>query len=606
MQNSCRGIKIFAVALMAFVLTLICGCNPEYVHPKVNVTIVDSVFFTAETPSGAIESGEDFSTVLDIRSGYKVAECSYANYKIDESEGVVRLTLPKITRPSRVIVKCEKIAETSPEINLNCTIRYEFNGGSTSGTETFFVEEILTHHLRPNTWNGSGLKKSGFTLYGWNTKADGSGERIGLGSRVTVQHGEKITLYAEWIKQIDGSQILYRAIAPGICAVTGYRGEGDIEPFVIPDKINGLEVVEIASSFTTNMPCGKLTADTLVLPNTVKNVKSNSFLNSSFKEICFSDNIETIEENAFLYNFKTYRINAVRRPCFQDKNNSTLFADNFDRLILNADMRKLIFFSGCSFAYGVNSNVVNDAFGDKYTVFNMGMNGDINGAFQMEILLNYIVEGDVFIHAPEQMSPAQLMYSFYTNSTMFVMTEGNYDLLSLADFSDNGGFLRAFSDYLELKNQTDECSYSDCRYGEFNIYGDYIESRPYDEQTENDRDITYSDNNYCYAPELLSEAGIAKLTGYYDVISANGGKVYVSYAPVNISARSGTEIYDKGIEFAQKIESMLSVYGYSSISKVEDYMFKGRYFFDSDYHLNDLGAALRTEQLISDLKNAGV
>ena len=72
----------------------------------------------------------------------------------------------------------------------------------------------------------------------------------------------------------------------------------------------------------------------------------------------------------------------------------------------------MIFFSGCSFAYGVNSNVVNDAFGDKYTVFNMGMNGDINGAFQMEILLNYIREGDVFIHAPEQMSPAQLMYSF--------------------------------------------------------------------------------------------------------------------------------------------------------------------------------------------------
>ena len=52
-------------------------------------------------------------------------------------------------------------------------------------------------------------------------------------------------------------------IAPGICAVTGYRGEGDIEPFVIPDKINGLEVVEIASSFTMNMPCGKLTAKRL-------------------------------------------------------------------------------------------------------------------------------------------------------------------------------------------------------------------------------------------------------------------------------------------------------------------------------------------------------
>ena len=51
---------------------------------------------------------------------------------------------------------------------------------------------------------------------------------------------------------------------------------------------------------------------------------------------------------------------------------------------------------------------------------------------------------------------------------------------------------------------------------------------------------------------------------------------------------------------------MLSVYGYEFISEVEDYMFLGRYFYDSDYHLNDLGASLRTERLISDLQAAGV
>ncbi len=51
---------------------------------------------------------------------------------------------------------------------------------------------------------------------------------------------------------------------------------------------------------------------------------------------------------------------------------------------------------------------------------------------------------------------------------------------------------------------------------------------------------------------------------------------------------------------------MLLPYGYVPIYKVEDYMYKGRYFFDSDYHLNDLVAALRTEQLIKDLKAAGV
>jgi len=51
---------------------------------------------------------------------------------------------------------------------------------------------------------------------------------------------------------------------------------------------------------------------------------------------------------------------------------------------------------------------------------------------------------------------------------------------------------------------------------------------------------------------------------------------------------------------------MLSAYGYEAISEVEDYMFPGRYFFDSDYHLNDLGAALRTERLLADLRAAGI
>lgn len=63
---------------------------------------------------------------------------------------------------------------------------------------------------------------------------------------------------------------------------------------------------------------------------------------------------------------------------------------------------------------------------------------------------------------------------------------------------------------------------------------------------------------------------------------------------------------EKGYEFAEKFENMFWGYGYEAISDVEEYMFPGRYFYDSDYHLNDLGAALRTERLLADLKAAGI
>ena len=97
---------------------------------------------------------------------------------------------------------------------------------------------------------------------------------------------------------------------------------------------------------------------------------------------------------------------------YQAVNNSAYYADNVDRLIVNADKKKLVFFAGCSFAYGVNSNMADNMFGGEYVVCNMGVNGDINGAFQMEIILSCLGEGDILVHSPEQMSAPQLMSSF--------------------------------------------------------------------------------------------------------------------------------------------------------------------------------------------------
>lgn len=611
MRADCKDIKnIFVAAVAAILCALgLFGCAKPFAPRLVRVSITDSIFFTVDTPAAEVERGADFSTIIRMRDGYEFVSCDYGDYSVEKIEDVgVELTLENVVRPSRVTVVSKKTAtDQRPVIDIKCSINYDYNGGYCGdGAGGRTVDYALTAHLRPNTWNGAGLVRRGYTLYGWNTAADGSGEHIGLGSRATVANGESATLYAEWLEQIDENLFLYRPVADGACAVTGYRGDGKTDPFVIPSELGGMAVVEIASSFTINIPCGELTAKRLVVPNTVKVIRSNAFVNSNFSEICFSDNIEEIAENAFPYNFETYRINAFLPPCFQDKNNSTLFADNMDRLIVNKDKRKMIFFSGCSFAYGLDSRAVDKAFGGEYVVMNMGMNGDINGAFQMDILQNYITDGDVFVHAPEEMSPSQLMFGFFTNNIMFIMAEGNYDLLAHADFSKNGGVLRAFLEYIELKNSTAPCDYGDGIYHNFNIYGDYTEDRPYDEATEAERDTTYSDNVYCYEPSFLTDASVGKLAEYYETIEARGGRVFLSYAPVNTSARALGEIERKGEEFANKFESMLAPHGFNVISDVKDYMFPGRYFFDSDYHLNDLGALLRTERLVRDLKNAGV
>ena len=42
-------------------------------------------------------------------------------------------------------------------------------------------------------------------------------------------------------------------------------------------------------------------------------------------------------------------------------------------------------------------------------------------------------------------------------------------------------------------------------------------------------------------------------------------------------------------------------FGVPVISQMKNYLFPSEYFYDSDYHMNEYGAEMRTEQLLKDL-----
>ncbi len=429
----------------------------------VNVSLIDSVFYTAEQSAAQVVKGSDYTTTLHILEGYEFLSCDYASYSVQEKEdGAVLLTLHNVRRPSRVSIETARKDASVVPWEIHCSIEYNYNGVIYKGGTSESIDYTLTHHFRPNTWNGQELEREGYVLYGWNTAADGSGEHVGLGSRVTVPENEKITLYAEWAPAIPEGNFSYELRDDGLITLTGYKGKNaNVEPFVIPEKIAGYMVADIASSFTMNMRCGKIESKTLVLPKGIKTVHMNAFTNSSFEEIYFFDTLEKVYDGAFPYNLKTYHINAALPPHFVGVNNTTFFADNIDRLILNKDKQKMLLFAGCSFAYGVDSAMLSKHYNDEYVVLNLGVNGDINGAFQLDIILNYIQKGDVFIHAPEQMSQCQLMSSYVVNDYMFIMVEGNYDLLALADFSENDGVFYAFEKYKDVKLSLTPGSYDE-------------------------------------------------------------------------------------------------------------------------------------------------
>ena len=97
---------------------------------------------------------------------------------------------------------------------------------------------------------------------------------------------------------------------------------------------------------------------------------------------------------------------------------------------------------------------------------------------------------------------------------------------------------------------------------------------------------------------------MARLNEKYDRIAEKGATVFFSFAPINRNSVPEEEQAAKSWEqFERNVRNGLNS-RHTVISSVEDYMMPGQYFFDTDYHLTDEGAAIRTQMLIADIKAA--
>ena len=585
-MKKCAFILCFAVFLIPF----FAACSEPPVRPEhmVRIVIVDGDHFDG---SGVYDvcRGADLTVKLGFEENYTFDSCDYRGYTAEEKDGNILLTLPDLRYSARVNITARYLAADG--------IRYHLNGGEflSGDTRSFFDEDIdLSNHMRANTNTGIDvMKRDGYTQTGWNTEADGSGDHIGLGSRVTVDD-ERTELYAEWKPWTDIDEFKYECVGEEVTMLS-YDG-ANTEALVIPSVVENKPVTRIAAGFA-----GRLTADTVVFPPTLRTVEDGAFGRGGIKHLYFYDTLCEISDEAFGIWFRIERvhINAMLAPRFLATVDHGRFADDMDRLILNADKKKMIFFGGCSMSYGLDSAYVENAFNGDYVVCNMGVIGSTSATFQLDCITEYIGEGDIFIHAPEQMSMYQLLYLNAADARMFMMVEGNYDLLALADMRGVANFWHAYSSYTELRLQSDAGSYDDHN-PHYNEYGDYCVERPGSPE-----DADYGSEPLFYM-EVFKEGTvtISRMNEYYGRIEDRGAEVFFSFAPLNENALSDSEKKQRTwLYFQSKIENGLDM-RFDVISSVTDYLMPGRYFFDTDYHLSSEGAVLRTEMLVRDIKEA--
>lgn len=506
--------------------------------------------------------------------------CSYPDYSItDSGDGFTLLMLRNVRYADRVTIQCEI---------PSAVILYDPNGGSfveSGSTEPLRMTYGPSVHPRVNTLSGiQPLRREGYVLTGWNTSPDGSGQHIGLGSRITTEKNAAMTLYAEWAAETPAAQLAWRDTEDGVM-VTALKGM-DADSLVIPSCVEGKPVTAIGAGFAE-----EIALQCLVIPDTVLRIEDGAFTDCTIEHLYFSDTLRQVSDEAFMGSRpRWWHINAAMQPRYQAISDITSFTDKLDLLMLHQHEKKLLLYGGCSMNYGMDSQQLAGACPD-YIVLNMGAVGRTYAAFQFACMLPYIGEGDVFLHAPEQASTYQLMSNISCENRMFIAVEGNFDLLAMVDMTTLGdGAFDCFKTFNDKRALMEPCTYED-QLIPLNSYGDNAEQRA----ASNTKRF---DERYGLLTELLTEEGMDRLADCYDRIRAAGGMVYLSYAPINELC-----VTDDGQAeaFAARWEQGMQERGYEIVSELNNYIMEPRYFYDTDYHLTTSGAAKRAGQLAQDL-----
>ena len=588
-----RILLIVSLLLCALILA---GCTqrlPAVQARLCDVMIEDGPGFRALRSIVTVRSGEDAQFQLIPEAGYSFVAADYSDYEVHASGGQQTLILHNVRYPAVVRVTYR------PGTRQLC---YHGNGGLTGTGEEAVILPVTDGKQRGNTSQGIDLfQREGCTLYAWNTRPDGSGTQIGLGSRTWVPE-EGRQLYAMW--QPWSSEDLFSVQEnSGGLFVTGFSGGADI--LCIPSAIHGQAVTGIAAGAFAH--CA---SRVVILPPTLREIGVDAFHSAAVEELYLYDSLTRLDPLAFsdCVSITRLHINAATPPRYM-----TYFAtvaDKHDRLLSLKGHAKIVLFSGSSARFGFDSPLLDESF-PEYDVVNMGVFAYSNARPQLEIILPCMQPGDVLLHAPEfDASNYQFCTDNVLSHTLFSMMEADYDALTLLDLRTYEQVIPALSAYLSIRSGLEAGSYafSPSDFDEdgnpsatpsYNAYGDYVLERP---------NAPFAAPVYGlpvqYTVEAFTREPFAEsINAVHDRFLEAGIRVWFSYAPRNIEALS--------VDSTKEARAALDAWFRRTlharvISDIEESLFSGIYMYGTDNHLSTEGVAIHTRRIIRDLQNAFV
>lgn len=470
--------------------------------------------------------------------------------------------------------------------NYRVTINYHPNGGKVvSGGETYTQTYPVTMVKCPSTLPEQGFfTRDGYTLVEYNTKADGTGYAVSLGSRVPMNNQPSLDLYCIWEKHTPSKDFSYTKLGKS-AVITSY--DGSDEKIVIPYTIDGYKVVNIAQKFLLGTD-----VKTVILNSEITSLDNDVFTGSEIETLVFWDSLMTVSDRCFngVTTLKNIRINAALN--LHNYYLATYTTYKLDRLVYafaNPELKKLVIYGGSGTQNGFDSKQIDEALNGEYFVVNLGSNANISSAFYFDWMEDFMGKDDRIIWAPEA-GERLLGYTSMTWYT-FAMNCGHYDVFKYIDVSKYSDVFNSYAQFASShKSAQISFEYNDVH---FSTYGDSTLYRAHTKEgstyrSSYDRCAQYFGAGlYDYQAELISK------------LSQNGTKVYHVYAAMD----GGCSEFNKDswmTSYETKMKSQYPELIYISDYKVS--LVPTKDMSDSEWHLIWSGAVARTAALVPYIK----
>lgn len=273
------------------------------------------------------------------------------------------------------------------------------------------------------------------------------------------------------------------------------------------------------------------------------------------------------------------------------------FTDTYDaaaldkyELLKNTESPKIIFIAGSNFAFGLDSAKIEEEFG--MPVVNLGLHSGIKPHFNLSMAKENIQEGDVVIigleyeeYGPRKIDVPTALETVENHAALWkFISPTDYPRLFKGYLSDYG-FLKI--DRYRNGYEPMEGVYARAA---FNRYGDIEYPRPENIRGEYGGDVELD------ADEIEASV-INEYNRFYKFAQKKGAKVYLTFPSLDEKALDSSE--EEPQEFIDELTSRIE---FPVISDWRTYIMPSDLFYNTDYHLNDRGREIRTENLIQDMR----